>query len=71
MRARFFELLFAAMVCAIASLPAVGSGNEPYLYILGVTQDAGYPQTGCYAVALHAGLAGRQSQTQRGIARPD
>ncbi len=49
MRAKFFEPLFAAIVCAVACLPAVGGDSEPYLYILGVTQDAGYPQTGCYA----------------------
>ena len=24
--------------------------NDPYIYILGVVQDAGFPQTGCYEV---------------------
>jgi len=32
----------------MASLPAVAGEGNPYLYILGVVQDAGYPQTGCY-----------------------
>lgn len=31
-----------------ASLLAWADNNAPYIYVLGVTQDAGYPQTGCY-----------------------
>lgn len=27
---------------------ALGADNNPYLYVLGVVQDAGYPQIGCY-----------------------
>ena len=39
MFARFAVLIFAAPLAAAA---------EPHLYILGVAQDAGYPQAGCY-----------------------
>lgn len=28
---------------------SIGQTDEPYIYILGVAQDAGYPQIGCYA----------------------
>jgi pyrroloquinoline quinone biosynthesis protein B len=34
--------------CLWVSVGAVAADNAPYLYILGVVQDAGYPQTGCY-----------------------
>ena len=33
----------------ITALPAKAN-DEPYLYVLGVAQDAGYPQAGCYQV---------------------
>jgi len=41
------------MLVALFSFPwfiatAVAASDEPYLYVLGVVQDAGYPQTGCY-----------------------
>ena len=41
------------MLCAfigflVSSFTATAGNNDPYLYILGVAQDAGYPQTGCY-----------------------
>jgi pyrroloquinoline quinone biosynthesis protein B len=38
--------LLALLVLVCCSLPALA---DPYLYILGVVQDAGYPQAGCYA----------------------
>jgi len=36
-----------AIAASLFASSAVG-GDGPYLYILGVAQDAGYPQTGCY-----------------------
>lgn len=41
--------LFEITICLIASFTAMAGSSDPYLYVLGVTQDAGYPQTGCYA----------------------
>ena len=38
--------IFYVIVLVIA-LPAKAN-DEPYLYVLGVAQDAGYPQAGCY-----------------------
>ena len=46
MKARFFGYVFAIIVCLCAG--GAAGGEAPYLYILGVAQDAGYPQTGCY-----------------------
>lgn len=37
----FIGLLFSGF-------SAIAANKAPYLYILGVAQDAGYPQTGCY-----------------------
>ncbi|GAB5500346.1 MAG: pyrroloquinoline quinone biosynthesis protein PqqB [Pseudohongiellaceae bacterium] len=35
--------------CLLATLAVVASAQEdPFIYILGVVQDAGYPQAGCY-----------------------
>jgi len=47
MKTKFFAQIFT-MMCLVASFPAMPDSSGPYLYILGVTQDAGYPQTGCY-----------------------
>lgn len=46
MKTSFNGYVFAIAFCLFAGAAAGGDG--PYLYILGVTQDAGYPQTGCY-----------------------
>jgi pyrroloquinoline quinone biosynthesis protein B len=46
MKARFLGYLFAIGACLCAG--AAAGGEAPYLYVLGVAQDAGYPQTGCY-----------------------
>ncbi len=34
--------------CGIGSYSAAAEQPSPYIYVLGVTQDAGYPQAGCY-----------------------
>ncbi len=43
------RILLILLVCCIA-LPSAGRGQAdgPYLYVLGVVQDAGYPQAACY-----------------------
>ena len=33
---------------AVASFPVFAEQTNPYIYVLGVAQDAGYPQAGCY-----------------------
>ena len=43
---RAFRLL--ALVIAAATAPAVDAAEKTWLYVLGIAQDAGYPQTGCY-----------------------
>ncbi|MFT5520974.1 MAG: pyrroloquinoline quinone biosynthesis protein B [Enterobacterales bacterium] len=42
----FFILLFNTLF--FLSQPTKAMDKEPYLYILGVVQDAGYPQSGCF-----------------------
>ena len=39
---------FGVISCLLFCFNAIAKDNTPYLYILGVVQDAGYPQTGCY-----------------------
>lgn len=48
MKTRFFAYVFAIATCLSAATGAAAGDDGPYLYILGVAQDAGYPQTGCY-----------------------
>lgn len=43
---RLLQALAAASLLAATS--PVQAGDETYLYVLGITQDAGYPQAGCY-----------------------
>ncbi len=38
-----------ATLLLLLPLAASAQDSDPYLYILGVVQDAGYPQAGCYA----------------------
>lgn len=33
----------------ITAFTFAAENNAPYLYIIGVAQDAGYPQAGCYS----------------------
>lgn len=48
MKVKRFEQILLVIICLVASFKVAADNNDPYLYILGVTQDAGYPQTGCY-----------------------
>ena len=43
-----FKYMWVLTICIFASISVSAENKNPYLYILGVTQDAGYPQTGCY-----------------------
>ena len=49
MKTKRFKQVLAIAVCLLASFATTASNSDPYIYILGVAQDAGYPQTGCYA----------------------
>jgi len=48
MRAGIFRLVLAITICIIVSGTVSAADDNPYLLVLGVAQDAGYPQTGCY-----------------------
>lgn len=48
MTTRFFNQIATIVICLLASVTIAADNRDPYLYILGVAQDAGYPQTGCY-----------------------
>ena len=48
MEIKSFGQVFALITCMFACSVTLAGGEAPYLYILGVAQDAGYPQTGCY-----------------------
>jgi pyrroloquinoline quinone biosynthesis protein B len=45
------RIALVALLCLFASAarPGANANEAPYLYVLGVAQDAGYPQAGCYA----------------------
>lgn len=36
------------IILLMTSISVQAENNTPYIYVLGVTQDAGFPQTGCY-----------------------
>ncbi|MEC4728196.1 pyrroloquinoline quinone biosynthesis protein PqqB [Shewanella sp. D64] len=42
-------LMLITCTMTLNSFSLSAENKQPYLYILGVAQDAGYPQTGCYA----------------------
>lgn len=46
---RITSKLMGAMLLTLLCTVAVAQSDEPYIYVLGVAQDAGYPQIGCYA----------------------
>jgi pyrroloquinoline quinone biosynthesis protein B len=51
---RIFTFLALATLSSLSRAVAPAA-DQPYLYILGVAQDAGYPQAGCYAPHCMAG----------------
>jgi len=48
MKTRLAGFALAIVTCLFTGLAGATSDDGPWLYILGVAQDAGYPQTGCY-----------------------
>jgi pyrroloquinoline quinone biosynthesis protein B len=49
MKNQLLALFLSLFACTMTSNIASAASDSPYLYILGVTQDAGFPQIGCYA----------------------
>lgn len=43
------RLVTMLMILLSASIALCAESQKPYLYVLGVAQDAGFPQAGCYA----------------------
>ena len=48
MNSNFFKVVLLMYLYAAISYPSLADVGNPYLYVLGVAQDAGYPQAGCY-----------------------
>lgn len=48
MKSVLFHLLLLACLFTYSQTIAASDHSSPYLYVLGVAQDAGYPQAGCY-----------------------
>lgn len=48
MRLVFFKYVLVLTLFGTAIISVFAESGNPYLYILGVAQDAGYPQAGCY-----------------------
>lgn len=48
MKIKRFGQVFTIATCLLASFTLTAKNTDPYIFILGVAQDAGYPQTGCY-----------------------
>ncbi|MEK0337944.1 MAG: hypothetical protein QQN41_10975, partial [Nitrosopumilus sp.] len=44
----FFKYVLVLTLFGTAIFSVFAESGNPYLYILGVAQDAGYPQAGCY-----------------------
>lgn len=49
MNVRILKGMLVFAICAVSGFSVLADNEKPYLYILGVAQDAGYPQAGCYA----------------------
>lgn len=66
-------LLFYLALAVLSSGSAAAQEDTPYIYILGVAQDAGYPQIGCYAEHCMPGWENpdlRRGATSLGIIDP-
>jgi pyrroloquinoline quinone biosynthesis protein B len=73
MHMNFFKLSLFAISFSFSACVFSTENNSPYLYVLGVTQDAGYPQTGCYLPHCIPGwenAALRRSATSLGLIDP-
>lgn len=66
--------IIAVFISIVFGSVAIAQTDEPYIYILGVTQDAGYPQIGCYAEHCLAGWIDpslRRGATSIAVINPD
>ncbi|WNC72361.1 MBL fold metallo-hydrolase [Thalassotalea psychrophila] len=50
MRSLLFKIILIVSLFGVVSFAASSNSESPYIYVLGVAQDAGYPQAGCYEV---------------------
>jgi len=57
MNSNILRQILAMTICILTNGPVSAGLEDPYLFILGVTQDAGYPQTGCYEAHCMPGWA--------------
>ena len=64
MNTNVFKLILVISFALIAGHQPIAAGNDPYLYILGVAQDAGYPQSGCYE--KHCMVGWKNPERRRG-----
>jgi pyrroloquinoline quinone biosynthesis protein B len=62
---RIWTITFALALQPLLPAPALADDTAPYLYVLGVAQDAGYPQAGCYRPHCLPGWA--QSELRRTV----
>ncbi|MDQ7064051.1 MAG: MBL fold metallo-hydrolase [candidate division KSB1 bacterium] len=56
-----FSLLFGVLILAIRPISAGSKGLPPYLVVLGIAQDGGYPQAGCRKSCCQRVFDGQQS----------
>ena len=64
MKLNLMKQLVTAVFVTLCSVAVCADSTDPYLYILGVVQDAGYPQTGCYETHCLPGW--KNSELRRG-----
>ena len=55
MTSKHLRQVFAITLGLFISFTTTANDSDPYIYILGVAQDAGYPQTGCYEAHCMSG----------------
>jgi pyrroloquinoline quinone biosynthesis protein B len=48
MKPKLLRQIVSSVFIGLCSIAVCADSTDPYLYILGVAQDAGYPQAGCY-----------------------
>ena len=48
MKSSLSTWLLSTLLLLVSASVGIAANNQPYLFILGVAQDAGYPQSGCY-----------------------
>lgn len=48
MKVKISERTLLIVICLMTCFTVIADDTDPYIYVLGVAQDAGYPQSGCY-----------------------